>query len=109
MPSSGLSPVQFFPHWPVTQKLTFRKEKSLVCSIMVISRLPITISQPVYISFIRLYWMSEFPVVLRTFLVPVQTTTGKEKKRNNVLLLMSLMSNDLKHFSLSHTIKHNYL
>lgn len=53
---------------------------------MVISRLPITISQPVYIFLVRLYWISEFPVVLRTFCVPVQTATATVK---NVLWLMS--------------------
>lgn len=59
--------------------LTCRKEKSLPCSIMVISRLPITISQPVYIFLVRLYWISEFPIVLRMFWVPVQTTTTAGK------------------------------
>lgn len=74
--------------------LTWRKEKSLVCSIMVISRLPITISQPLYMTFIRLYWISEFPVVLRTFWVPEQMTTGKVK---NSFLLMSVYNVNMSH------------
>lgn len=46
---------------------------------MVISRLPITMSQLLYLVFIKLYWISEFPVVLRKFLVPSQTVTVKSK------------------------------
>lgn len=53
---------------------------------MVISRLPITISQPVYIFLVRLYWISDSPVVLRKFWVPVQTATATVK---NVLGLIS--------------------
>lgn len=69
------------------EALTCRKEKSLPCSIMVISRLPITISQPVYIFLVRLYWISKFPVVLRMFRVPVQTTAAAGK---NVSWLISV-------------------
>lgn len=60
---------------------------------MAISRLPMTISQPVYIFLVRLYMISESPVVLRKFCVPVQTATETVK---NVLGLMSVLhpSND---------------
>lgn len=70
-------------------QLTCRKEKSLLCSIMVISRLPMTISQPVYSFLVRLYWTSEFPMVLRMFWVPLQTTTAADK---NALQLISAFS-----------------
>lgn len=64
------------------QSFTCRKEKSLVCSIMEISRFPITISQPVYLSFIRLNWFSADPVVLRLFWVPSQKVTVGIKQKN---------------------------
>ena len=60
--------------------LTCRKEKFLDGSIIMISRLPMTISQPVYISLMSLYCMSELPVMLRAFLVPEQTVTRGRRK-----------------------------
>jgi hypothetical protein len=59
---------------------TLRKERLRLRSMLVISRLPMTISQPVYISLMSLYCMSELPVMLRAFLVPEQTVTRGRRK-----------------------------
>ena len=55
--------------------LTPRNERSQSFSIRVISKFPMMILHPVYLSLISFYWFSWVPVELRPFWVPEHTTS----------------------------------
>lgn len=67
--------------WPESRPHTCRKLKLRCSSMSVISRLPMRISQPLYMSIMILYCTSGLMLALREFWVPEHTDTEEEEDR----------------------------